>query len=229
MTLSELTGILFAYRDEKYADFSAKLIPTIPRERLIGVRAPRYQQIVRQIQGDPVIPVFLEALPHDYHEENCLHAALINRIRDFDACVAAVERFLPFVDNWAVNDSLNPACFQKHHGALIGKVRQWIASDAPYTRRFGLHMLMAHFLKDDFRPEYLDQPSDLRSEAYYVNMMTAWLFAEALAKQWEAAVPYLETRRLDKWTHNKAIQKACESYRIPADRKAYLKTLRMEK
>ena len=151
----------------------------------------------------------------------------INRMKDYGACVSALERFLPYIDNWAVNDALNPACFRKHRGELIGRIQSWIASEAPYTRRCGMRLLMANYLDKDFRPEYLDLPADLRSEEYYVNMMTAWLFAEALAKQWDAAVPYIETRRLDPWTHNRAIQKACESFRVPEEHKTYLRTLKV--
>ena len=226
MTLDDLQQLLFQYRDTPYADFSAKLIPTVPREKMIGIRSPEYKKIIRQIGDDPVIPVFLASLPHAWHEENCLHAALINRIRDFDACVSALEAFLPYIDNWAVNDMVNPACFRKHRTDLIGRVQAWIASEAPYTRRCGMRILLANFLDEDFRPEYLDLPADLRSEEYYVNIMTAWLFAEALVKQWDDAVKYIETRRLDPWTHNMAIRKACESFRVPDERKEYLRTLR---
>ena len=225
MTLNELQQILFQHQDTAYADFSAKLIPTVPRDKFIGIRSPEYKIIVKQIRDDPVIPVFLSSLPHNWHEENCLHAALINRMKDYSTCVAALEQFMPYIDNWAVNDTLNPACFRKHRAELIRKVQAWIASEAPYTRRCGMKILMANYLEEDFRPEYLDLPADLRSGEYYVNIMTAWLFAEALARQWEAAVPYIETRRLDPWTHNKAIRKSCESFRIPEDRKVYLKTL----
>lgn len=227
MTLHDLQQLLFQYRDTAYADFSARLIPTVPRERMIGIRTPEYKNIISQIRDDPVIPVFLASLPHEWHEENCLHAALINRIRDYDACVSALEQFMPYIDNWAVNDMVNPACFRKHRGELIGRVQTWIASEAPYTRRCGMRILMANFLDGDFRPEYLDLPADLRSEEYYVNSMTAWLFAEALVKQWDTAVTYIESRRLGPWTHNKAIQKACESFRIPEERKAYLRTLKI--
>ena len=230
MTISDLRDILFQYQDIPYADFSARLIPTVPREKMIGIRSPEYKKIVKQIEDDPVIPVFLSSLPHAWHEENCLHAALINRMKDFDACVAALEQFMPYIDNWAVNDAVNPACFRKkkNRPALIGRVQAWIASDAPYTRRCGMRILMANYLDEDFRPAYLDLPADLRSDEYYVNMMTAWLFAEALAKQWDAAIPYLETRRLDPWTHNKAIRKACESFRVPEERKARLRTLKIK-
>lgn len=228
MTRDELLQILFSHQDEKYADFSAKCIPNVPREKFIGVRSPEYKKIMKKIKGDPVIPLFLSSLPHTYHEENCLHVALINQIKDFDECVAALERFIPYIDNWAVNDGVNPACFRRHRKELIGKVQEWIASDAPYTRRCGMRILMANYLDEDFSPEYLDQPASLRSDEYYVNMMTAWLFAEALAKQWDAALPYIENHRLDPWTNNKAIQKACESYRITDDKKEYLKTLKVK-
>ena len=227
MTLNDLQQILFQHQDTAYADFSAKLIPTVPREKFIGIRSPEYKKIIRQIRDDPVIPVFLSALPHVWHEENCLHAALINQIRDYDTCVSALEQFMPYIDNWAVNDAINPACFKKHRAKLIHNVQKWISSPAPYTRRCGMKILMANYLGEDFRPEYLNLPADLRSDEYYVNIMTAWLFAEALTKQWNTAIKYLETRRLDPWTHNKAIQKACESYRIPDEQKAYLRTLKI--
>ncbi len=226
MTMDELRQVLFGYRDTAYADFTAALIPTVPREKLIGIRSPEYKKIIRQIGDDPVIPEFLASLPHEWHEENCLHAALINGMKDYGACVSALEQFMPYIDNWAVNDMINPACFKKHRAELIGQLQAWIASGAPYTRRCGMRLLMANYLERDFRPEYLDLPADLRSDEYYVNMMTAWLFAEALVKQWDTAVVFLETRRLDPWTHNRTIRKACESFRIPDERKAYLKTLK---
>ena len=228
MTLDDLQQILFQHQDTAYADFSARLIPTVPRERIIGIRSPEYKKIVKQIGDDPVVPEFLSSLPHAWHEENCLHAALINRIRDYSACVSALEQFMPYIDNWAVNDALNPPCFRKHRAELIGRVQGWIASGAVYTRRCGMKILMANYLGEDFRPEYLDLPADLRSDEYYVNIMTAWLFAEALTKQWETAVTYIENRRLDPWTHNKNIQKATESYRIPDERKTYLRTLKIK-
>ncbi len=227
MTLNDLEQLLFQHQDAAYADFSAKLIPTVPREKFIGVRSPEYKKIARQIRDDPVVPVFLSTLPHKWHEENCLHVALINQTRDYEACISALEQFIPFIDNWAVNDAVNPACFRRHRAGLIHRVQEWIASPAPYTRRCGMRILMANYLDEDFRTEYLDLPADLRSDEYYVNVMTAWLFAEALVKQWDTAVAFFENSRLDPWTHNKAIQKACESYRIPDKRKAYLRTLKI--
>lgn len=227
MTLHDLQQILFRHQDTAYGDFSSKLIPSVPREKIIGVRSPEYRKIIAQIGNDPVIPGFLSSLPHTFHEENCLHAALINQMKDYNACVSALEQFMPFIDNWAVCDAVNPRCFRKHRDELIAGVQAWIASPAPYTRRCGMRLLMANYLDRDFRPEYLDLPADLRSDEYYVNMMTAWLFAEALVKQWDTAVTFLETRRLDPWTHNRTIQKACESFRVPEDRKAYLRTMKV--
>ena len=228
MTIKELQQLLFEYEDKKYGDFGAKLIPTLPREKFIGIRSPEYKNILKRIKDDPVIPVFLSSLPHTYHEENCLHVALINKIKDFDECVTALEKFMPYIDNWAVNDGVNPTCFKKHRTELIGRVQKWISSEATYTRRCGMKLLMANYLDDDFKPEYLDLPADLRSVEYYVNMMTAWLFAEALVKQWDSAIKYIEGYRLDEWTHNKAIQKACESFRVSDERKEYLKSLKVK-
>ena len=228
MTIKELQKLLFEYEDKKYGDFGAKLIPSLPRVKFIGIRAPEYKKIMKRIKGDAVIPEFLEALPHTYHEENCLHVALINKIKDFDECITALEKFMPYIDNWAVNDGVNPLCFKKHRTELIGFVQKWISSKETYTSRCGMKVLMSNYLDEDFKPEYLDLPADLRSNEYYVNMMTAWLFSEALVKQWDSAVKYIETRRLDAWTHNKTIQKACESFRVSDERKKYLKSMKVQ-
>ena len=227
--MTEVQRELFALRDESYRDFTAKLIPTLDRERVIGVRSPALRAFAGDFAKRPEAAEFLAALPHFYLEENGLHAFLIERIRDYDACVAALDAFLPYVDNWATCDSLKPVCFKKHHDRLIGNVRRWLDSGELYTVRFGLGMLMAHFLDGDFSPEYLDWAASIQSEEYYLRMMQAWFFATALAKQYDAALPILENRRLEPWTHNKAIQKAVESYRITDAQKAYLKTLRRKK
>ena len=220
---------LFALREEAYGDFTAKLIPNVDREKIIGVRAPALQRLAKDFARRPEAAAFLKELPHFYLEENGLHAALINGIRDYDACIAALDAFLPFVDNWATCDSLGPVCFQKQHARLLGDVRRWMASDRLYTVRFGIGMLMAHFLDEDFAPEHLDRVAEIESEEYYLRMMQAWYFATALAKQFDASLPVLEQRRLAPWTHNKTIQKAVESRRITPEQKAYLKTLRRKK
>ena len=218
---------LFSLRDEKFAAFQARLIPNVAPERIIGVRTPALRKLAKTLRGSGEAEEFLKALPHDFFEENNLHAFLLCEMKDFDACVQAVEDFLPYVDNWATCDQMSPRVFRKNKQALLPYIRCWIASERCYTRRFGTGMLMSHFLDEDFREEYLRLVSDKRSEEYYVNMMIAWYFATALAKQYEAALPYLENRRLDPWVHNKAIQKAVESFRVSDGHKTYLKTLKI--
>lgn len=225
--MTEILKSIYAHSDPKYAEFISKLIPNLPKDCFIGVRTPEYRKILRELKDCAELDDFLEALPHTYYEENVLHSSLLCGIRDFDRCMEKVERFLPYVDNWAVCDGLNPAVFKTHHAELKEKIPGWIASDEPFTKRFGMHILMGHFLDGDFDPAMLEQPAALRSEEYYVNMMTAWLFAEALAKQWDTAIVYLENRRLDKWTHNKAIQKGIESLKLTDEQKTYLRSLRI--
>ena len=218
---------LFSLRDEKFAAFQARLIPNVAPERIIGVRTPALRKLAKTLRGSGEAEEFLKALPHEFFEENNLHAFLLCEMKDFDACVQAVEDFLPYVDNWATCDQMSPKVFRKNKQALLPYIRCWIASERCYTRRFGTGMLMSHFLDEDFREEYLRLVSDKRSEEYYVNMMIAWYFATALAKQYEAALPYLENRRLDPWVHNKAIQKAVESFRVSDGHKNYLRTLKI--
>lgn len=218
---------LFSLRDEKFAAFQARLIPNVAPERIIGVRTPALRKLAKTLRGSGEAEEFLKALPHEFFEENNLHAFLLCEMKDFDACVQAVEDFLPYVDNWATCDQMSPGVFRKNKQALLPYIRCWIASERCYTRRFGTGMLMSHFLDEDFREEYLSLVSDIRSEEYYVNMMIAWYFATALAKQYEAALPYLENRRLAPWVHNKAIQKAVESFRVSDGHKTYLKTLKI--
>lgn len=217
---------LFALQDEAYADFQAKLTPTIPRDRFIGVRIPQARKLAKEILRQPECGEFLKALPHQYYDENILHSLLLSEMKDYSQCMAGVEVFLPYVDNWAVCDILSPKVFRKHLPELLEKIRQWTVSPEPYTCRFGMEMLMNHFLDDAFQPEHLEIPASVRSEEYYVNMMTAWFFATALAKQWDSTIPYLRQNRLDRWTHNKTIQKAIESYRITPEQKTYLRTLK---
>ena len=218
---------LFSLRDEKFSTFQARLIPNVAPERIIGVRTPALRKLAKTLRGSGQAEEFLKALPHEFFEENNLHAFLLCEMKDFEACVQAVEDFLPYVDNWATCDQMSPGVFRKNKQALLPHIRRWIASEQCYTRRFGIGMLMSHFLDEDFREEYLSLVSDIRSEEYYVNMMIAWYFATALAKQYEAALPYLENRRLDPWVHNKAIQKALESFRVSDEHKAYLRTLKI--
>ena len=212
---------LEAIKEEEYAAFQARLIPSIDPSTIMGVRVPKLRALAKSYIKDQECQDFLVNLPHAYYDENMLHG-----IKDFDTCIEKIEAFLPYVDNWAVCDIMSPRIFKKHKKELLDRIKLWISSDQTYTCRFGLEMLMTHFLDDDFKPDYLDLVAGLRSQEYYVNMMIAWFFATALTKQWEASLPYIEARSLDDWTHNKAIQKARESLRISKERKDYLKELK---
>ena len=227
--MTEIQERLFALRDEGYRDFNARLLPTVDKTRIIGVRTPALRGLAKELLKTVDPAPFMAQLPHAYFEEDGLHAAFIEAIRDFDACLAETERFLPFVDNWATCDCMKPPVFRRHRAELLPHIRAWLDSGETYTIRYGVNLLMSLFLDADFDPVYLDWAAELRSEEYYVNMAVAWYFATALAKQYEAALPYLEQHRLDCWTHNKAIQKAVESYRVGDGRKAYLKTLKRKK
>ena len=218
-------GRLFALRDETNAAFMARLVPTLPPESVLGVRMPDCRALAKELCRMPDIGEFLTDLPHRYLDENNLHALILNEEKDCAAAVAAIDAFLPYVDNWATCDALRPKAFKKHPSALPDECRRWMRSGATYTVRFGIEMLMTHYLDADFRPEYLEEVSIIKSKEYYVKMMIAWYFATALAKQYEAAISYIEQRRLDQWTHNKTIRKAIESYRVPDEHRAYLRTL----
>ena len=225
----EILKRLYALQDVKYQVFQQKLLPTVAPESVIGVRTPALRQLAKELSRREDVGDFLSALPHAYFDENQLHAFLISLGKDYDETLAAVDTFLPYVDNWATCDQLSPKAFRKHRTELLGEIERWMASERVYTVRFGVGMLMQHYLDDGFQPEYLERVAALRSGEYYVNMMIAWYFATALARQYDAALPYLEQRRLDAWTHNKAIQKAIESYRVTEERKAYLRTLKIKK
>ena len=217
---------LFALKDSSYADFQANLIPNIPRELIIGVRVPEARKLAKRLAGEAEASQFLKDLPHKYYDENMLHGLLLSEMKDYDACIAAVDTFLPYVDNWAVCDIMSPKIFKKHKTALLEKIKEWSASEKTYTCRFGIEMLMTYFLDDDFKPAYLEIPASVHSEEYYVQMMIAWFFATALVKQWDTTIKYIKDQRLDPWTHNKAIQKARESNRIMPKQKEYLKSLK---
>lgn len=225
--MTEIQQRLFALQDAGYRDFHAALMPTVDKALVIGVRMPELRALAKELKGTEPAADFMAQLPHKYYEENNLHAALIGHIRDFDACMAAVERFLPYVDNWATCDMMNPRALAKDKAALLERIRLWLQSGHTYTVRFGMEMLMNHFLEEDFREEYPALVASVQSEEYYVRMMQAWYFATALAKQYEAAVTYLEQRRLGAWVHNKTIQKARESFRISDEQKEYLKSLKV--
>jgi 3-methyladenine DNA glycosylase AlkD len=221
-----ITAQLKENRDEAYRDFMSRLIPTVSPEKVLGVRTPVLKRMAKQLKNDEQGRRFLEELPHAYFEENQLHGFLISEIRDFETCICELEKFLPCMDNWATCDQTSPKVFKKHHKELVPYIEKWLQSPHTYTVRFAIGMLMQHFLDEDFKPEYLEMVSAVRSEEYYINMEIAWYMATALAKQWDAAIPYLENAGMEKWVHNRTIQKARESFRITDEQKAYLRTLK---
>lgn len=221
---------LFELQDMKYREFHIKLIPTVDSKTVIGIRTPALRKLAKEIGKLPEAKEFMKILPHTYYEENNLHGFLIEGIKDYEQCIEAIEEFLPYIDNWGTCDLISPKILKKHLPELLVKIRQWMSSAHPYTIRFGIEMLMRYYLEDDtFSEKYLESVSLVRSEHYYVNMMIAWYFATALAKQYDATIPYIEHRKLEQWTHNKAIQKAVESYRVSDEQKTYLRSLRWKK
>lgn len=226
MNKADLYRKLYDLQDLKYRDMQIKIIPTVEPESVIGVRTPELKSIAKDILKDGNYKGFLKELPHRYFEENQLHAFIISGIKDLGECMEELEKFLPHVDNWATCDQMSPKIFRKHKDVLFSHIKEWVNSEKTYTVRFGVGMLMEHFLDDDFDPLYPELVAKLRSEEYYVNMMIAWYFATALAKQYESILPYIEQKRLDVWTHNKAIQKSLESRRITEEQRIYLKSLK---
>ena len=216
---------LFKLQDCQYKSFHQKLIPNINPDFVIGVRAPVLKRFQKSI-APSICDSYLDCLPHEYYEENNLHAFIINEIKDFDECIKRVNDFLPYVDNWATCDGLRPKCFEKNRELLLCHIDRWLADDNTYTIRFGIEMLMLHFLDDFFEEEFLLRICNISSDEYYVNMMIAWYFATALATQYQSTVEFLEQHKLPLWVHNKTIQKAVESFRITETQKTYLKSLR---
>ena len=237
MITDEIRELLFSMQDIKYRDFQEKLIPGMntekkgisvrPAHEMIGVRTPELRKMAKQMMYREDLGEYLQDLPHRYFDENQLHAFIISGIRDYGECLKELTRFLPYVDNWATCDQMSPQVFKKHKHELLSEITEWLQSEHTYTVRFGIRMLMQYFLDEDFDPAYADLVAGIKSEEYYINMMIAWYFATALAKQYDAILPYLEDHRLGVWVHNKTIQKAVESYRIPAEQKKYLRSLKI--
>ena len=222
--MNPITQHLFELQDTKYRDFQGKLIPTIKPDTIIGVRTPDLRKYAKELYKQPEAQAFLAELPHQWFDENQLHAFILSEEKDFDTCIAQVEAFLPYIDNWATCDQLSPKAFKKKPELLLPHIKKWLKSKRTYTVRFAIGMLMQHFLDEHFDPAYLKQVAAVRSQEYYINMMVAWYFATALAKQYDAALPYIEQKKLPAWTHNTTIQKAVESYRITDGQKTYLRT-----
>ncbi len=225
----KIRNALFALQDMEYKNFHSKLIPNIASEKIIGVRTPALRTYAKEFGKTQDVRAYLDCLPHEYYEENNLHAFLLEQIKEFDSCILALEQFLPYVDNWATCDMMSPKVLGKQLPELLPILQKWMKSEHIYMVRYGIGCLMRYYLDEAFEKEYLQMVAEVDSDEYYIKMMQAWYFATALAKQYETAVTYLETRILDIWVHNKTIQKAIESNRISKEQKQYLRTLRIKK
>ena len=224
----DIKGKLYEMQDIKYRDFTSPLIPNVPKDNMIGVRLPNVKKLAKELYKSGEYVSFINSLPHTYFEEYHLHCYIISEIKDFEEFIIELEKLLPYIDNWSVCDSLRPKCFAKNKEKALLYVKKWLQSEHIYTKRFAIEMLMVHYLNDDFTPEYLDLVAKVDGKDYYLKMMVAWYFATALAKQYDATIAYIENHAIeDKWTHNKAIQKALESYRVSENKKSYLKTLKI--
>ena len=226
-TAEDIRNRLMNLKDEEYKAFNSKLIPNVDESLVIGVRVPALRKLEKELRTED-LGDWLSDLPHKYLEENTLHGIVISNMKSQEECLLRLEEFLPYIDNWASCDIMNPKVLAKDKERFLACIKSWIKSEHLYTSRFGMEMLMSYFLDDDFKEEYLELPASVKSEEYYLNMMIAWFFATALAKQWESAITYLEDNRLSKWTHNKTIQKAIESYRICPEQKEYLRGLKIK-
>ncbi len=225
---AEIKNHLYELKETDYKEFMAKLIPTVDPGTVLGIRTPVLRNYAKELAKRDDIDEFLHSLPHELFDENQLHAFILSELKDYDRCIKEVDNFLPYVDNWATCDQLSPKVFKKHTKELLASIKTWLKSKDTYTIRFAIGMLMQYFLDDEFDETYPKTVAKIKSDEYYINMMIAWYFATALAKQYDAILPYIEKNVLDKWTHNKTIQKAIESYRITDEQKEYLKSLKIK-
>ncbi len=228
MTNAEIRERLFSLQDEKYADFSASLIPTLPREKFIGVRTPLLRSLAKELYKSGDYRDFLSELPHKYYEEDNLHGFIICQMKDIDECISELQRFIPYTDNWATNDCIRPPVLKKHPEKTFSLASEYLKSKSTYTIRYGIGLLLSYFLDENFDENHLKAVSEIKSDEYYVNMMIAWYFATSLAKQYENTLPYIENQMLSSWVHNKTIQKAAESCRVSDEIKSYLKALKIK-
>lgn len=220
---------LFSLQDKTYRAFQSKLLPTVDPDTVIGIRTPVLRKFALAFSKTAEAHIFMENLPHTYYEENNLHAFLIECLGNFEKTVVALERFLPYIDNWATCDMMSPKIFAFQKEKLLPYIEKWLASDHVYTARFGLVMMMKHYLDENFSPYYLEKANAVIENSYYIEMAKAWFFAEALVKQYDHTIPYLQEKKLSPWVHNKTISKVCDSFRIAPETKKYLRTLRLKK
>lgn len=219
---------LFSLQDLGYKDFHSKLMPTVSKEKIIGVRVPELRKLAKEINKSDIKAEYLKTLPHKYYEEDNLHAFLIEQIKDYNECVSALDDFLLYVDNWATCDMMTPKILGDYPDKLYLKIQEWIKSSHTYTVRFGVVTLMKFFMNERLDKKHLNLLLTIKSDEYYINMAVAWYLATALTSKWDMVIPFIENHKFSKWIHNKAIQKAIESYRITSDQKSYLKTLKIK-
>ena len=224
----EIKKHLYELKESDYKEFMAKLIPGVDPGSVLGIRTPALRNYAKELAKRDDIDDYLHSLPHELFDENQLHAFILSELKDYDRCIKEVDSFLPYIDNWATCDQLSPKVFKKHKEELLLSVKTWIKSKDTYTVRFAIGMLMQYFLDEEFDKSYPEIVAKIKSDEYYINMMRAWYFATALAKQYDAIIPYIEKNVLDKWTHNKTVQKAIESYRITDEQKEYLRSLKIK-
>ncbi len=223
----KITEAVLSLADSEYKKFHSRLMPTVNPDKIIGVRTPHLRRLAKELRGSREAEEFLRNLPHKYYEEDNLHAFLIENIKDFESCISALNKFLPFVDNWATCDCMRPKILKSEPQKLLKQIKAWLKSEHTYTVRFAIGTLLSYYLDGEFMPEYLELVASVQSEEYYIRMMKAWYFATALAKQYQTALPYITEQKMDGWTHNKTIQKAVESYRLTDEQKTYLKKFRL--
>lgn len=226
MITDEIRDKLFALSDENYKTFNSRLIPTVPLEKMIGVRTPALKQLAKETARSADCGSFLSALPHDFFEENQLHAFIISLSKDFNECIAQTTKFLPYIDNWATCDQLCASVYKKHTDELMPYILRWISSEHIYTVRYALRCLMMYYLDDKFDPQQLSLAASANNSDYYVAMAQGWYFATALAKHWNETLPWLEQRRLDLVVHKITVKKALESFRVCDEHKAVLREIR---
>lgn len=225
--MNKIREYLLSKQDIKYRDFTLPLIPNVDEKTFIGVRLPAIKKYAKELDEKSRIE-FLNSLPHQYHEENLLHAYILSNIKDYETFINYVNVFLPFVTNWSVSDTICNKYLIKYRNQLIKEVYKWLKSDELYRVRYAVKCLMNYYLGDDFKKEHIEHVEQVKLDDYYIKMMIAWYLATGLAKNYDSFVKVIEEKKFDAFTHNKAIQKAIESYRVSDEHKDYLKTLKIK-
>ena len=240
--MTDIQNRLASLADPEFRSFHMKLIPTVKPERVLGVRTPAVRALAKEIMSEPDdCRAFLNDLPHRFYDEDQLHAVFISGVRDVCQAMTELERFLPYVDNWATCDILSPSCFKKDpktlrdfcHDTLVPYRSSDVAPDMVYTVRFAVNMLMKFFLGDRLEEWMPDTVASLvctednerfpRAD-YYLDMGAAWYFATALAYNRGDILPYLSERgRMRDTVRRMAVRKSIESYRIDDKTKDYLR------